>query len=259
MGRKPRKRLPLFRGRMMDKTHVYVDGFNLYYSLLRIKPLAPKWLDIKSMCELMVRDIDIERIKYFTARVSETPDDADKPIRQQIYFRALRSIPELEIYYGHFMRHIVRQPLGICKSSPLCFVDVQKTEEKGSDVNLASHLLHDAHLGRFELAIVVSGDSDLVEPIRMVTKDLGQKVCVINPNPKPSKQLRKFATFYRTLEKSAIHKAQFPESITDRKGTFSKPRGWTEEWIPRQRNTLVHVKCPDCGKSVKSHRYSIPK
>ena len=43
------------------------------------------------------------------------------------------------------------------------FVEVIKTEEKGSDVNLAVHLLNDAWLDRYECAVVVSNDSDLAE------------------------------------------------------------------------------------------------
>ncbi len=61
-----------------------------------------------------------------------------------------------------------------------------KTEEKGSDVNLATHLLHDAHMGRFDVAVVVSNDSDLLEPIRIVREQLGKKVGILNPHPNPA-------------------------------------------------------------------------
>ena len=53
---------------------------------------------------------------------------------------------------------------------------VWKTEEKGSDVNLASHLVYDACQGSFDVAAVLSNDTDLVEPIRIVTQELGLPV-----------------------------------------------------------------------------------
>lgn len=45
---------------------------------------------------------------------------------------------------------------------------IRQQVEKSSDVNLATHLLHDAYCNDYELAIVISNDSDLVEPIRIV-------------------------------------------------------------------------------------------
>lgn len=50
------------------------------------------------------------------------------------------------------------------------FIEVIKTEEKDSDVNLAIHLLHDAYQGRYELGVVVSNDSDLLSAIQIVQR-----------------------------------------------------------------------------------------
>jgi hypothetical protein len=58
---------------------------------------------------------------------------------------------------------------------------VWKTEEKGSDVNLATHLLHDAYRNDHELAVVISNDSDLVVPIQIVRHELGKPVGVFVP------------------------------------------------------------------------------
>jgi len=51
-------------------------------------------------------------------------------------------------------------------------------EEKGSDVNLACHLVNDAWAGRFDAAVVISNDTDLVEPIRIVTQELKKNVLI---------------------------------------------------------------------------------
>ena len=93
------------------RTFVYVDGFNLYYGTL--KGTSWKWLDLVALFEKVLQQHhDILKVKYFTARVSGTPADQSKPQRQDVYFRALRSFrPEVELYFGHFLRHRVRAPL----------------------------------------------------------------------------------------------------------------------------------------------------
>ena len=144
------------------RTFVYVDGFNLYFGALRHTPY--RWLDVQRLCELtLAKHNRIERIKYFTAHITQRPRDAMQPARQQAYLRALKTLPNLDIILGHFLTQIVKMPLaGIPLGQPLKYVSVLKTEEKGSDVNLATHLVHDAHLNRFEMAVVVSNDSDFL-------------------------------------------------------------------------------------------------
>jgi hypothetical protein len=61
------------------------------------------------------------------------------------------------------------------------YVRVIKTEEKGSDVNLAAHLLRDGFRGYYRVAVVVSNDSDLCTPVRLVRQDLGLPVGILRP------------------------------------------------------------------------------
>ena len=58
-------------------------------------------------------------------------------------------------------------------------VQVMKSEEKGSDVNLATYLLVDAFDDDYEMAVVVTNDSDLAEPIRLVRQKFRKKVLVL--------------------------------------------------------------------------------
>jgi len=69
-------------------------------------------------------------------------------------------------------------------------VFVDKTEEKGSDVNLASHLLRDAYNRNFEVAVLITNDSDLAEPVKIVRQELGLPVGVLNPHQYHSKVLQ---------------------------------------------------------------------
>jgi hypothetical protein len=86
----------------------------------------------------------INRIRYFTATVSARPDNPDAPQRQQVYLRALETIPGLSIHYGHYLAHVTRMPLANPPQRGARTVEIVKTEEKGSDVKLATYLLLDA-------------------------------------------------------------------------------------------------------------------
>jgi len=138
------------------RTIVYVDAFNLYYGCL--KGTHHKWLDVVALSRLLLPGHSIHRVKYFTARVSPRPTDPGQPQRQQAYLRALESRPEIEIHYGHYLSHVVRMPLADPGDTGPRTARVLKTEEKGSDVNLASHLIHDAHRRVFEAAALVSSE-----------------------------------------------------------------------------------------------------
>lgn len=206
------------------KTYVYVDAFNLYFGAVRGTPY--KWLDIDRLCRILLPRNDITRIKYFTARVNARPSDPGQPTRQAVYIRALETIPHLTVYYGHFLTHITKMPLADPVAGQDPFAAVFKTEEKGSDVNLAVQLLHDAHCGRFECAVVMSGDSDLLMPVKIVMEELGKPVGVVNPQHHPCRVLMHQATFYKSIRGAALKQSLFPTSLKDSKGIFSKPPEW---------------------------------
>jgi uncharacterized LabA/DUF88 family protein len=210
--------------RLFIKTYVYIDGFNLYYGALRKTPY--RWVNVRKLCELLLPKNTIDEIKYFTARVSARPGDPDQPVRQQLFFRALQTLPGLTIHYGHFLTHTVAMPLVPVPGQPQRYAWVVKTEEKGSDVNLATHLLHDAHMRRFDVAVVVSNDSDLLEPIKIVRQALGKKVGILNPQKNPSRALLPHIDFIKQIRTGVLKASQFPVSMSDQHGTFTKPAGW---------------------------------
>jgi hypothetical protein len=165
------------------RTAVYVDGFNLFYRALR--GTRYRWLDLFSLSQkLLSAQNRIVRIRYFTARVNPTPADPDKHVRQDTYLRALKAhIPCLEIHEGTFLKTTVKARLTKpVRGLPSRMVEVDKTEEKGSDVNLAVHLLNDAWANQFDAALVISNDSDLAEAIA-VTRQRGMPVVSRTPVP----------------------------------------------------------------------------
>lgn len=104
-------------------------------------------------------------------------------------------------------------------------VRVHAMEEKGSDVNLACHLVNDAWAGRFDAAVVISNDTDLVEPIRIVTQELKKNVLILSTSKfGASRPLQKVATSVLHIHNSHLRAAQFPDAIP---GTdIVKPLNW---------------------------------
>lgn len=216
------------------RTNTYIDGFNLYYA---IKHTPYKWLNLLALCNRLLPGHTIQKIYYFTAKVQALPHDPSAPVRQEVYLRALKTLPEVEIRdEGHFVqwpRSFPLYPLAYLYpdflTKPPLLSRILKAEEKGSDVNLASFLLRDCFKNEFDGAVVISNDSDLATPIEIVVKECGKPVMVINPNRKKviSGELIKVASeFRRTINYSAYAACQFNPTLTDSVGTFTKPSKW---------------------------------
>jgi hypothetical protein len=220
----PNRVASAFLGQYFLVTNIYIDGFNLYYGALRKTP--HRWLNPEKLCQLLLPRNTLGQIKYFTALVSARPNDPDQPVRQQLYLRALATVPKISVHFGHFLSHEVTMAQVVPPGKPQKYVKVIKTEEKGSDVNLATHLLHDAHMGRFDIAVVISNDSDLLEPIKIVRQQLGKQVGILNPHPNPSRALLPHIDFIKQIRKGVLAAPQFPVTLTDTHGTFTKPAAW---------------------------------
>lgn len=212
------------------KTTLYIDGFNLYYGALKSTPYL--WLDPVVLASKIFTKNNIVKTKYCSAKVSPLRNDPKVHHRQQDYWRALKCIPHLEIIEGHFKTR-TKLAKNAKKNG---FTQVISTEEKGSDVNLASHLLMDAFKNDFDAAIVISGDSDLVCPIEMVVQKLQKTVCVLNPqllegqySRKERKQteLKNVSSLYkRSIPERILRNSQMAAEIDSGEGLIKKPSQW---------------------------------
>ena len=263
--------------RILLNTFVYIDGFNLYYA---IRNKGCKWLNVKALAVsvLAKSQYTVTRVKYYTARVSGSTDPG-QPLRQQMYFKALLTVPGIEIHLGKFLaknqwRPLVTLPVADRQidndNGPVVFtagdhhvhpdttlpncqreiipvgsyplpgnskaptivphadaikVQIHAMEEKGSDVNLACHLVNDAWAGRFDAAVVISNDTDLVEPIRIVTQELKKNVLLLSASTfGASPPLVKVATAVVHIHNRHLKAALFPAVIP---GTsIIKPATW---------------------------------
>jgi len=224
------------------RTNVYIDGFNLYYRAL--KGSGYKWLDVFALSTASLpRSCAIQTVNYYTAHVSGRLDP-DAPRRQHAYIRALQTIPNIRVHHGN---HIVTekwaglvQPARFKPDAPepwwhwfsrlFGFVPqvayIRKTEEKGSDVKLGVHLVRDAYTAAFDHAAILTNDTDLVEPIRIVTRDLRLPVTLLTPVAKPATSLVRVATGVRHIS-PYLGPCQLPEFIpVPNKKPIRKPAGW---------------------------------
>lgn len=110
--------------------------------------------------------------------------------------------------------------------TPQTAVKVLIDEEKGSDVKLATHLVADAYEGAFDVARVVSNDSDLAEPIDLIRTRLDKRVSLLNPRKKTAFDLLNIADDYRSMRLGPIKSSQFPHQLQDAHGTITIPSDW---------------------------------
>jgi uncharacterized LabA/DUF88 family protein len=235
---------------------VYIDGFNLYYRSLKNAQYPAKWLNPKQFIINIFPhlSLEIKKIKYFTADVSGR-DGSSAPKDQATYIKALHTLDEIEVIKGRFSVHEkyarLSQPIEFypdhfeaictkhkgCDETPMS-AKIIKYEEKGSDVNLASHLLRDAFTDEFDLAIVVTADTDLLEPIRMVM-ELGKNIKLVSPrepHSKSNRALKQVHTSFVSLlghqnivenNQRIIETSQFARTLTSRDGApIEKPLDW---------------------------------
>jgi uncharacterized LabA/DUF88 family protein len=219
------------------RTIVYIDGFNLYFRMLQQRS-ALKWINPKILAEQALRpENQVTQVRYYTARVSARVDPT-APSRQQVYFNALGTVPEVMIHQGTFL--VTKKFAGLAHPPQFrphlaaqlpqpwpAVVKVHKTEEKGSDVNLASHLLLDAFRDNFDVAAVLSADTDLIEPIRIATQELGKVVGLLSPVAVLNPDLAAASSFVRHLSVGHLTAAQFADPLTLVDGTLlHKPATW---------------------------------
>lgn len=194
---------------------VYIDGFNLYYGgrgIVGGKGISNwRWLDLRALATHLISEQSgwgtpiSTRIVYCTARIKSDASrpDATGPRDQNVYLRALTAAGSTDVIeLGNYVNRVATAPLATANRKnkpvlthpnwPLMIKDhdsdipdatfmasVARREEKGSDVNVASHLLLDVLDRRIDAAVVISNDSDLAFPIREARARV--PVGIINP------------------------------------------------------------------------------
>ena len=219
----------------MSRAIVYVDALNLYYRALRFT--SHKWLNLEALAAAVLpTSCNIIAINYYYAPVSGRTD-AGAPGRQNVYLRALKTLPLVAPYKGNFLAKEVWaglvDPLQFRPKRRFAFIyprpkvaRVWKTEEKGSDVNLGAHLVRDAYQNKFDTSAVLTNDTDLVEPIRIVVAERKLPVILLTPVNQPAKSLTRYASQVRHIG-PYLGPSQFPNPVINAKGQqIHKPPSW---------------------------------
>ena len=183
---------------------VYIDALNFYYGVLLGSRW--KWLDLEKWCEAILPNPDRERlaaVHYCTSLVGGRDQFAVQ--RQVVYLKALRArgfwdarsplekrqlaLPAtlsdlaksggLQIHHG---RHEKAHAWGHLPNE-----DARRKfntwREKQTDVNLAARMVADAAQNRFDLAILVTNDSDYVGACRVVREEFRKDMLLFPPAP----------------------------------------------------------------------------
>jgi hypothetical protein len=196
----------------------YIDGFNLYFGLKSMGWEKYFWLNVRGMVEsLLLPDQELAATKYFTSRVNNNPG---KQKRQGDYLEALQTAGDVQIFYGKYQMNQ--------RSCRNCGIIDNVPNEKMTDVNIAVELLADAFTDAFDIAILISADSDLVAPIKKVKSILPLKrIVVFFPPKRFSFDLKNAAGFAMQIGRAVFAKNQFPNTVLKPDGyKLIRPANW---------------------------------
>lgn len=217
------------------RTVVYVDGYNLYYGLLKGGP--NKWLDLFTLFRDHVLDheADLLEVRYYTAPVlGRMCDNPDSGKRQRTYLQALRKMytGKIVIVEGTIQssRPFQRLVSPIPSAPLLQKVQVWDFNEKKTDVNLASDLLAGAWTGSYEQAVLCSNDTDLEGALSTLRKHHPAiRIGLVAPVPSQdhrhiAQDLKQHTDWSKKLSTAHLEKAQLPDKIPHT--AIRRPPGW---------------------------------
>jgi len=196
----------------------YIDGLNVYHALTSERRLHRyKWLNYAALarCYLMGRET-LAGVKIYTALATW---DQSK-VRRHRDFLAVQEHFGAEVVLGRFKKRSRH-----CRE---CGREFETFEEKQTDVNIAVDLMRDAYLDRYDKAVLISGDTDIVPAIR-ATQDLflDKKIGVVCPVGRSSKELKQVCDFHFQMKENQLARCVLPESVDcGRAGIIRRPESW---------------------------------
>lgn len=203
--------------KIKERVCVYIDGFNLYFGIREAGFDNCRWLNLRLLVEnLLHPNQELIEIYYFTSRVSNNPD---KQKRQSIYIDALESVG-IKIIYGNYQNTNVE-----CNRCGHVWLTAK---EKMTDVNIATSIIIDAYKDKFDAAMLITGDSDLVPPIKSVHENFKNKrVFIAFPPKRHNSSMAIVAKGSFIIGRKKLAESQFSNNITTKTGfIISKPETW---------------------------------
>lgn len=201
-----------------ERVIAYIDGFNLYFGMREAGFDHCRWLNVKDLVlRLLQSGQELVAVKYFTSRVSNSPD---KQKRQSTYIDALESIG-VEVFYGNYQDGT--------QECNRCGNIWRTAKEKMTDVNIATAIIVDAFKDEYDMAMLISGDSDLTPPIKEVHSLFGSKkrVFIAFPPKRHNNSMAIVAKGSMIIGRKKLVDAQFDEEVISKTGYKLKiPTEW---------------------------------
>ena len=210
----------------MERVTFYVDGFNFYYGLKRIKQADNDWnkfywIDFVKLFDHFLLDNQIlQKVYYFTT----PPISVLKSNRQSILLDVNKALngDRFEVIKGKFYEKNT-----LC---PACNATIKQIEEKRTDVNISVQMMGDCTGKDTDVIVLVSADSDLVPPLEYIKKKHpGIKIRVFFPPKSFSYDLRTFMNGkILRLEKNKVRffNSIMPETVTIDGKMYTIPEKW---------------------------------
>jgi uncharacterized LabA/DUF88 family protein len=193
---------------MNKRVAVYIDGYNLYFGLKTKKYEKYKWLDLQKLAQcFLLENQDLICLKYFTSYITYNNPSRK---RQIVYIEALQEIGTMQLFLGEYKKQDI-----ICA---VCKEKFHKYNEKMTDVNIATQMILDAATDKFDTAILVSGDTDLIPPVKAIINNFGKKVIVAFPPGRENKNLKKNANGSFIIGEDRLRNSQLPATIKKKDG-----------------------------------------
>ncbi len=202
----------------MKRVIAYIDGFNLYYGLRSKGWKRFYWLNLQKVAQHLLKpNQTLVVTKYFTAKVRFPPG---KQRRQTTFLEALGTLPDLHIYYGHYLADKIT-----CRN---CGHTYTTHHEKMTDVNIAVELLTDAFQDNFDVALLISADGDLVGPVKRVKQLFPHKrVIVVFPPKRHSNALKNASHVCLHLDRVVLARSVLPDEVVKANGfVLRRPSKW---------------------------------
>lgn len=206
-------KIPLKKERVM----FYIDGFNLYFGMIEAGIINCKWLDISKLALARIKqNQELVGVKYFTSNITNNPP---KETRQRTYIDALETSGVI-IIRGKYESKKVN-----CEG---CGKIWYRSNEKKTDVNIATNMIFDALQNKFDVAILISGDSDLIPAINMINNQFSPKiVSVAFPPNRHNKSVADAAMGSYILGRKQLIDCQFKAEVENANGfKLKKPSTW---------------------------------
>lgn len=191
------------------RVQCFVDGFNLYHAIDRLGADHLKWNDLRRLVSIFIdpNQHDLREVFYFSAWADWLPASV---ARHREYVSAIQA-QGCTIRMGRFKESKSR-----CR---LCGKSWIAHEEKETDVNIALQLLLGAAQDDYDVAMLVSRDSDLTPAVRMVRDKFPQKQIKIISPPKAghSKEMGRLVGRKNLSSIKQIHleRTLLPSSVVD--------------------------------------------